>query len=145
MSSGQGQDGGGGCAALFAGLLVIAAIVAGLVSLAALIDPFSWMPTAAELWEDCQDDWDTERDECAWNNRFPGIWVHAIVNLLYVGAAACLLLWVVAAVRDLREARAERFSDVAGHERYISARQAVTAAAVWTGLIAALPFAAALA
>ncbi len=148
MSNGQSQEGpgaAGGCAALFAVLLVIAAIVAGLVSLAALIDPFGWMPTAGELWEDCRDNWDTERDECAWNNRFPGIWVHALVNLAYVGAAAGLLLWTAAAVEQFREARTGRFSDTAALERYADARQALIAASVWTGLVAVLPIAAALA
>ena len=36
---------GGGCGALIAFVLVIAAIVAAAISLAALVDPFDWMPS----------------------------------------------------------------------------------------------------
>lgn len=142
MSNGQSQESsgaGGGCAAAFVAILVIGAIVAALVSLAALIDPFDWMPTAGEMWDDCEDNWDTERDECAWNNRFPGIWVHAVVNLIYVGAAAGLLLWAVTAVGELRDARAERFSNATALERYAVARQGLTTASMWTGVVAVLP------
>ena len=142
MSSGHSQESsgaGGGCAAAFVAILVLGAIVAALVSLAALIDPFDWMPTAGEMWEDCEDDWDTDGDECAWNNRFPGIWVHSVVNLVYVGAAAGLLLWVVTAVGELRGARAERLSDAGTLEHYVVARQSLATASVWTGLVAVLP------
>ena len=61
MSDGQGQDDGGGCLALFAVLLAIGAAVAALLSIAALIDPFSWMPAAGELWEDCPAEYENPR------------------------------------------------------------------------------------
>jgi hypothetical protein len=36
---------GGGCCGLMLVMLVIGAVVAGAISLAALVDPFNWMPT----------------------------------------------------------------------------------------------------
>src|SRR4051812_27298036 len=45
MASSSGKEtAGGGCIALFVLLIVVALIVMGIISLAALIDPFDWMP-----------------------------------------------------------------------------------------------------
>jgi hypothetical protein len=144
MSDAQAQDGGGGCLALSAVLLAIGAAVAALLSIAALIDPFSWMPSVGELWEDCPAEYD-DPDQCDWSVRFPGLWGHAFVNLLYVTAAAAALVWVAAAVSHLREARPQRFSDDAQAERYDSALHELSVASACTALIAAVPVIAALA
>ena len=143
MSDGQGQDDGGGCLALFAVLLAIGAAVAALLSIAALIDPFSWMPAAGELWEDCPAEYENP-DQCDWGVRFPGLWGHAFVNLLYVSGAVCALMWVAHAVGDLRESRAQRFSDGAQPGRYNSARHDLRAASACAALAAAIPIIAAL-
>jgi NADH:ubiquinone oxidoreductase subunit 3 (subunit A) len=141
MSGGQGEGDGGGCIAIFVVLLVIAAVVAALVSLAAIIDPFSWMPTAAEMWEDCSDDYATDRDECAWSNRFPGFWLHAIVNLLYIAAsaAAVLLFWWAAA--DTRASRIARYSSAEASEAYEVNRIGMVAAGAWVAALAVPPLA----
>ncbi len=143
MSDAQAQD-GGGCLALLAVLFVIGVVVAALLSVAALIDPFSWMPSVGDLWEDCPAQYD-DPDQCDWSNRFPGLWAHAFVNLLYVTAAAVALVWVAAAVTNLREARPQRFSDGAQAERYDSARHDLSVASACAALIAAAPVIAALA
>jgi hypothetical protein len=139
MSGSRQQQEGSGCAVLFVGLLVIAAVVAALISLAALVDPFSWLPPVDEIWEDCTDDYGTSRDECALENRFPGFWVHAIANLAYTLVAAGLLIFLGAAVGDLREARRELFSTAEARERHAAARHGVATAAVLVGLLALLP------
>lgn len=41
---------GGGCLALFVVILAIALVVMGIISLAALIDPFNWMPRVGRIW-----------------------------------------------------------------------------------------------
>lgn len=143
MSDAQAQD-GGGCLALFAVMLAIGAAVAALLSVAALIDPFSWMPTVGELWEDCPAAYD-DPDQCDWSERFPGLWGRAFVNLLYVTAAAAALVWVASAVNNLREARPQRFSDDAQAERYDGARHELSAASACAALVAAVPVIAALA
>lgn len=81
MTDSREQSQGGGCAALVALTIVLALVLAALVSIAALIDPFSWLPPVAEIWEECQDDWDTTADECELATRFPGFWAHVIANL----------------------------------------------------------------
>ena len=40
----QGEGCGAGCAAVFVGMLVLGAVIAAVISITALIDPFSWMP-----------------------------------------------------------------------------------------------------
>jgi hypothetical protein len=66
------------------------------------------------------------------------------VNLLYVSGAVCALLWVTRAVRNLRESRAQRFSDGAQPGRYNSARHDLGAASACAALAAAIPIIAAL-
>ncbi len=143
IGEGQAQD-GGGCLALFAVLLTIGAAVAALLSVAALVDPFSWMPSVGELWEDCPAEYD-DPDQCDWSVRFPCLWGHAFVNLLYVSAGVGALVWVASAVNDLREARAQRFSDDAPPGPYESARHELSVASACAALIAAVPVIAALA
>ncbi len=142
MGDGQAQD-DGGCLALVAVLLVIGAAVAALLSVAALVDPFSWMPAVGELWEDCPAEYE-DPDRCDWSVRFPGLWGHALVNLLYVTVAVANLAWVASAVRDLREARAQRFSAGAQPGRYDSARYDLNVASGYAALVAAIPIIAAL-
>ena len=119
------EEDASGCAVLFVGLLIIAAVVAAVISLAAIVDPFSWMPPVGEVWEDCSDDYDTETDECALANRFPGFWWHAAVNLLYMVVVGILVVLLVAAVADFREARAARFDGPEAAGRYAAARPAL--------------------
>lgn len=120
MSGAQGSDDAGGCLGLVALAVVLALVVAALISVAALVDPFSWMPAVGEIWADCDDDYATDRDECALANRFPGFWLHAIVNLVYAAVALAFVLAFLAGVAELREKRLARFSSAAAAAEYRS-------------------------
>jgi hypothetical protein len=135
----QGDGCAGGCVALFVAMLVIGAVIAAAISITALIDPFAWMPPVAEIWEDCSDDWNTEVNECDLHQRFPGFWVHAIVNLAYTVAATLSLFALAGTVSELRHSRPERFDSQTAADRYREAREGVTGLALLSGLLAALP------
>lgn len=120
-------------------ILILAAVVAAVMSIAALVDPFSWLPPVSEIWKDCQDDYDTPEDECELATRFPGFWGHVIVNFAYVVAAVGLLVWLAFAVAGLREARVERFADREALARYGEARQTLALVSALTAGLAALP------
>lgn len=139
MSDERDESEGGGCAALVAILLVFAVVVGTVISIAALVDPFSWLPPVGEIWEDCHDDWETTEDECDLAVRFPGFWLHVIVSFAYAVAAAVLLLWVAGAVAELRRTRAQRFSGEQAVQRYDQARQTLALVAGLTALLAVLP------
>ncbi len=102
------------------------------------------MPTVGELWEDCPAEYDFS-EKCDWSVRFPGLWGHAFVNLLYATVAVATLAWVASAARDLRDARAQRFSAGAQPGRYDSARYDLNVACGYVALVAAIPIIAALA
>ena len=140
------QDGcGSGCAAIFIAMFVLGAVIAAAISITALIDPFAWMPPVAEIWEDCSDDWETEVNECDLHRRFPGFWVHTIVNFAYTAAAALSLFALAGSVSELRESRPERFDSQAAAARYREAGEHVAGLALLSGLLAALPIIVALA
>ena len=141
----QGEGCGSGCAALFVGAFVIGALVAAAISIAALVDPFAWMPPVGEIWEDCSDDWETEVNECDLHQRFPGFWGHAIVNFAYTLIAGALLVALGGAVSELRQSRPARFDSQTAADRYTEAREGVTSLAILSGLLAALPIVVALA
>ena len=141
----QGDGCGSGCAAAFVAILVIGALIAAAISITALIDPFAWMPPVAEIWEDCSDDWKTDVNECDLHQRFPGFWVHAIVNFAYILVAALSLFALGGAVSELRDSRPARLESQAAAERYGEARDNITGLTLLSGLIAALPIIAALA
>lgn len=141
----QGEGCGSGCAAVFVGMLVLGAVIAAVISITALIDPFSWMPPVAEIWEDCSDDWKTDVNECDLHQRFPGFWLHAIVNFAYILAATGALVALGGAVSELRERRPTRFESEVAAERYGEARDRVAGTALLGGLLAALPIIVALA
>ena len=143
MSAGA-KGGGSGCALLFGVILAIGLAVAALISLAALIDPFSWLPSVAEVWADCDDDYSTDRNECALANRFPGFWEHALANLAWTTVTAVVLIGAAATVGDLRERRAKRFADAAAAERYAETRETLVGAAALAAVLAALPIVVAL-
>jgi hypothetical protein len=130
----SGND-GGGCAGLGCGLfliaMAIAAVVAAAISLAALVDPFDWMPTAGRIWADCEGD-------CELAHRFPGFWWHAVANLVYAGVVAAVAVAFGAAVLDLRDARMHRFASAEAHAAYRKAADACVGAAIGLAALAAL-------
>ena len=140
MSPGDETD---GCGVIVVGILVIAATVAGVISLTALIDPFSWMPPVGEIWADCSEDYGTEKDECALANRFHGFWLHAVINLGWTVVSAGLVVALLGAVANHRDASAARFDSAEAVARCLASRSALTGLAVAVGVAAALPVAAA--
>lgn len=139
MSGAQGSDDAGGCLGLVALAAVLALVVAALISVAALVDPFSWMPAVGEIWADCDDDYATERDECALANRFPGFWIHALVNLVYAVVALVLVLAFSTSVAELRKKRVARFSSAAAAAEYRSGSDEATACGVALAAVALVP------
>jgi hypothetical protein len=134
MSNSQGNDGAqsGGCVALFVLALIVGAIVAALISLAALVDPFNWMPRVGEIWADCEAD-------CALAHRFPGFWWHAAANLVYAAAAATAACCFIVAVVELREKRVGRYGSSATAAAYSTARGECVGCGVVLGALALLP------
>ena len=133
-----------GCGGCIAAVLVIGAVVAAVISVAALIDPFSWMPPLGEIWAECEDDYATAVDECELADRYPGFWSHAVINFTYAVTSVAALLWLASGALELREARAERFSADGAVERYVAARQHFSLACSLCAAIAAVPILAAL-
>lgn len=138
------SDDGGGCMALVLICLLIAAVVACVISLAALIDPFSWMPSADAIWRDCEDKYSTEANECALANRFPGFWGHAVANLAWTVVTAGLLLALLGSVTEYRQALAKRFESAGVVARCVELRSELIALSAATAAAAALPIAVAI-
>ena len=138
------QQGGGGCGGCLVLLLVIGAIVAAAMSLAALVDPFSWMPPIDEMFADCPPAAEVG-GSCDLEDRYPGFWLHVLVNVAYSAAAVGLLAALVPAVAELRKARFARFDGGSALERYRAARERLALVAGGTAALAALPLVVALA
>ncbi len=130
---------GWGCGGCLGALFVIGAVVATVISIAALIDPFSWMPPLGEIWAECDDDYATSVDECDLEERYPGFWGHAVVNFAWAAASVGSLTWAASAALRLREARAERFSRPDAVESYERARENLALASCACAGLAALP------
>src|SRR4051794_21822704 len=123
---------GGGCLAVFVFALIVGAIVAGVISLAALVDPFNWMPRVGEIWVQCEGD-------CALAHRFPGFWWHALANLVYAGAAAAVSCMFVVAVIELRDRRVARFDSTKAAAAFAGARDECVGVGVILTALAVLP------
>jgi hypothetical protein len=133
MASSSGKEtAGGGCIALFVVVIVVALIAMGVISLAALIDPFDWMPTVHRIWEDCSGD-------CALAHRFPGFWWHAVANLLYAAVAVAIAGGFLVAVRDVRGKRVARFDSAADAAAFSAAHDQCVGAGAALGGLALLP------
>jgi len=141
MSS-RGQ-GGGGCATIVALFLLIVLVVAAVTSIAALIDPFSWIPPIGKIFA-CTDNPNTAVNECDLGRRYPGLWWHVVINFVYALAALGLLLTFRRTVREYRQARIARFDSDSAVERYQQARQALIGVAGLLAGLAAIPIAVAI-
>jgi hypothetical protein len=131
-SSSAKQTAGGGCVALVVVLVVVALIVMAIISLAALIDPFDWMPRVHDIWDDCSGD-------CALAHRFPGFWWHAVANLLYAAVAVGFAGAFLAAVRDVRGKRVARFDSAPDAAAFSAAHDQCLGAGAALGGLALLP------
>jgi hypothetical protein len=131
-SGGNQSAQGGGCLALFLVVLILGAIVAALISLAALVDPFNWMPPVGEIWADCEGD-------CALAHRFPGFWWHAAANLVYAAAAATMACLFLVAVVEVREKRVDRYDSAKAASAYSAACGECVGAGAILAALALLP------
>jgi hypothetical protein len=118
--------------------LIVGAILAALISLAALVDPFNWMPQVGEIWADCEAD-------CVLAHRFPGFWWHAAANLVYAAAAATLACLFLVVIIDMREKRVDRYASSAAAAAYSTARDECLGWGVVLGALAVLPIVVAIA
>jgi hypothetical protein len=128
-----------GCGGCIVAILLIGAVIGAIISVAALIDPFSWMPPVGEIWAECEDDYATSADECDLAERYPGFWGHVAVNFAYAVASAVALGWLARGALELRAARAERFSAGGAIERYRAARESFGLTCCGCGAMAVLP------
>lgn len=145
MSDAQHKDDADGCLGWVGVAIVLGLVVAALISVAALVDPFSWMPPVGEIWADCDEDYATDRDECALANRFPGFWIHALVNLVYAAVALGLVLVFLGSVAGLRKKRVARFSSAAAAAEHRCGVGEAIGCGVALAAVAALPFVVAIA
>ena len=143
MTEAKSSDDTAGCVGCLAIVIVIAVVVAGLISIAALVDPFSWMPPVDEVWAECDDDLGTDRDDCALENRFPGFWLHAVVNLVYAAATLVSSLVFSGSVVDLRQKRVGRFSSAVAAAEHRGAQQVFLGSGLVLGALAVVPIVAA--
>jgi hypothetical protein len=128
--SSQGE--GGGCLGLFLVLMVIGLVVMAVISFAALVDPFDWMPRVGAIWADCTGD-------CALAHRFPGFWWHAVANLVYVAVAVAAACAFAAGVADARGKRVARYDSAGDLEAFGAALDRCTGAGGLLAALAALP------
>jgi di/tricarboxylate transporter len=139
------RQGGGGCLAIIAIVVVIGLVVSAVLSVAALIDPFSWVPPVGQIFGSCTDNPATAVDECARvGTRYPGFWWHVIINFVYALAALGLLVALVGAVPKFRQARSGRFDGDSAVRHYRHARQVLALVATLLFGLAAIPVIAAL-
>jgi SNF family Na+-dependent transporter len=134
---------GDGCAGCLAIVFFIALVVAAVTSVAALIDPFSWVPPIGKVFRDCTDNPKTPAvDECA---PYRGLWWHVAINFVYALVALALLVPFPRVVREYRQARTNRFDSENAVERYRHAQGALVLLSVLLAGVAAIPIVAALA
>ena len=136
MAQPQRDDEGAGCLPWIGVILAIAAVITFLLTVAALVDPFAWMPPVGEMWADCDT---ADGTECDLDARYPGIWGHAALNLLYVVAATVVGCLVLGAAFALRAARHDRLDDASALARYRVARAEFGWALLAGTLLAATP------
>ena len=110
---------------------MVAAIVSAAISLAALVDPFDWMPSVHAIWADCDGD-------CALAHRFPGFWWHAIANLAYAALAVAVTIFFLATVVDVRKTRVGRYADAAAMDAYRTAHGHCVASGQLLGALASV-------
>jgi hypothetical protein len=121
----------GGCSTLIALLFAVAIVIWAVISLAALIDPFDWLPSSKQIW-DCS-------GECELARRYPGFWWHVAANLLYAGLAVAAGVAFLAAVRDVRPKRVDRFDSEPAAVAYAAAHDRLVARGSALAVLAALP------
>jgi hypothetical protein len=133
------SSGASGCGLVIAVVILFALAVSAVVSVAALVDPFSWVPPLGEIFADCSGDQVTANDGCDFGEHYPGFWLHVTINFAYALVAFGLIVAFAFALRDFREAQRRRFEGDEAVERYRLARTALALVAGLLGGLAALP------
>lgn len=128
-----------GCWGWFGIVLLVGLVVMALISLAAVVDPFDWLPTASAVWAGCQDDPGIPGSQCALAHRFPGFWEHAIVNLMYDLAAGGAVIALVMSAVDYRTKRATRFDSAVDFSGWREVRDRLRLSTVAVAVLAAVP------
>jgi hypothetical protein len=139
------REPGIGCGTLIAFIILLGLVLAAVISVAALVDPFSWVPPLGDIFQKCTDNPDTPSDDCDLGTRYPGFWSHVAVNFAYVLIAAGLLIALALTLPEFRRARTARFDSHAAVERYRRSRQQLVLLAVLLAVLGAVPIIAALA
>lgn len=135
----QQSDSDSGCAGCIALVIGIALVVCAVVSVAAIVDPFAWLPSLKAIFaSDCQGD-------CDLSKRFPGFWWHVAVNFGYAMLALALAIWLWSTTIEFRAARTARFGSDAEVERYLQARARLAVAAAALAALGLVPVVTALA
>ena len=114
-------------------ILAIGLAVMAVVSLAAIVDPFSWLPTPDAIWGDCH------ARNCTLEHRFPGFWWHVAANLAWAGAATATLVASYVTAGELRTTRTARFAGPAEFTAYRAAQRSFATAIAPGFALAALP------
>src|SRR5690348_12810980 len=86
------REGGSGCAVIIGIMVVFALVVAAVTSVAALVDPFSWLPPIGVIFGSCGDNPDTAVAGCDFGTGYPGFWWHVLINFVYALVALGLVV-----------------------------------------------------
>lgn len=132
-------DGCAGCLGFLAVAFVIALIIGAVISIAALVDPFSWLPSVTEVWEDPDSDGDYGFEEAAFKERYPDFGWRVVANVAWTLVAAIALIGFGAAVADFREQQRKRYESEQAAAEYRKRRGALAGAACAVAAMAALP------
>lgn len=130
---------GSGCGTLFGWLILLGIVVAAAMSIAALVDPFSKLPTVADVWADCPPAEHGPDGTCDLEDRHPGFWGKVAGSLTYTLVTVLALGWLASTTRDLRDARRRLFSDPDGPAAYRTAREGFVGAALVVAVLGLIP------
>lgn len=133
------QDDGYGCGIAVALVVVAAVVFWTVVSVAALVDPFSVLPPVGDVWADCPDDVPAAGGSCDLLDRYPGFAVHVVASFAWALAAVLALGWLGVAVLGVLDVRAARFDRPAAAVAYAAARTSFVRACATVAALGLLP------
>lgn len=135
-----GDEGCGGCAALLGVALVVSAVVAAVMSVASVVDPFSLLPPVGDVWAECPAEVPAAAGgSCDLTDRYPGYAWRVIVSFAWALAAVGALGWLAVATGDVRDARERCYDRADGPRASASAREGLALAATLTALLGGAP------
>lgn len=141
-ATGTGDGGCSGCATLIGAALVISAVVAAVMSVASLVDPFALLPPVGDVWAECPTEVPAAAGgSCDLTDRYPGYVWRVIASFAWALAAIGALGWLAVATSDVRDARERRYERPDGAQAHASARHGLVLAATLTALLGGAPLA----